>query len=205
MAVVIEFVLERASNDLLMCLKLMLEQTILAARFTKQLKCLEKTLQSIKFNEIWRSSQVLDRPQKEITEFIVYMNKGKELVLKCSRVNNLNTNQKYFHLYKLIRLNNELLRFFKVDMEVKMMSTSMKSLSGVYDLVNKMDQLSTTATYEFCQEPVELFVEIYRNNFPTWWIEHKEQPINAHSLSNLTGFIFIYSILMINVIYVSSL
>lgn len=186
MAVAIEIALKRVSSDLLKCLKLVLEQTILAARFTKQLNCLEKTLQSIKFNGSWRSSQVLDRPQKEITEFIVYMKKGKELVLKCSRVNNLNTNQKYFHLYKLIRLNNELLRFFMVDMEVKMMSTSMKSLSGVYDLANKMDQLSTAATYEFNQEPVELFVEIHSNNFPTWWTEHKAKPINAHSLSILT-------------------
>ncbi|GJT67999.1 disease resistance protein [Tanacetum coccineum] len=128
----IEIALKRVFNDLLKCLKLVLDQTILAARFTKQLNRLEKTLQSIKFNESWRYSKVLDRPQKEITEFIVYMNKGKELVLKCSRVNDLNTNQKYFHLYKLIRLNNELLRFFK---------TSMRSLSGVSDLAYKMDQL----------------------------------------------------------------
>ncbi|GJW49614.1 reverse transcriptase domain-containing protein [Tanacetum coccineum] len=141
MAVAIEIALKRVFNDLLKCLKLVLDQTILAARFTKQLNRLEKTLQSIKFNESWRYSKVLDRPQKEITEFIVYMNKGKELVLKCSRVNDLNTNQKYFHLYKLIRLNNELLRFFKVEMEVKMMITSMRSLSGVSDLAYKMDQL----------------------------------------------------------------
>ncbi|PWA90224.1 Disease resistance protein [Artemisia annua] len=141
MAVAIEIALKRVSNDLLKCLKLVLEQTILAARFTKQLKCLEKTLQSIKFNESWRYSKVLAHPPKENMAFIVYMNKGKELVLKCSRVNDFNTNQKFLYLYKLNRMNNELLRFFKVDMEPKMMNTSMRSLSGVSDLAHKMDQL----------------------------------------------------------------
>ena len=173
MAVVMEIALKRVSNDLLKCLMLVLQQNILAARFTKQLKCLEETLQSIKFNESWRDSKVLDRPQNEITTFIVHMEKGKELVRKCIRVNCLNMNQKYFHLYKLIRLNNELLRFFKVDMEVKMMSISMRSLSGVSDLAYKMDQL-------FLIEGKPLFIE---------------------QLAQPTGFISFYSLFMINVHY----
>ncbi|GJS62219.1 probable disease resistance protein [Tanacetum coccineum] len=131
--------LERICNDLL---KIVLQHIgmIHARKFQKQLKCLEKTLQSVVFCEIWRSSEVLDRPQKEITACIVHMNKGKELLLKCSRVQDLNTNQKFLHLYKLYQLNNELLRFFKVDMDIKKTSTSMRSLSGVSDLAYRMDQ-----------------------------------------------------------------
>lgn len=140
MAVQAKTAFERVCNDLL---KIVLQQIemIHACKFQKQLKCLEKTLQSIIFCESWRSKEVLDRPQKEITACIVYMKKGKELILKCSRVHDLNTNQKFLHLYKLFQLNNELLRFFKVDMDVKMMSTSARSLSGVSDLAYKMDQL----------------------------------------------------------------
>nr|GEV75370.1 disease resistance protein [Tanacetum cinerariifolium] len=140
MAVLIKTALERICNGLL---KIVLQHTgmIHARKFQKQLKCLEKTLQSIIFCEIWKFSEVLDRPQKEITACIVHMKKGKELLLKCSRVQDLNTNQKFLHLYKLYQLNNELLRFFKVDMDIKKMSTSMRSLSGVSDLAYKMDQL----------------------------------------------------------------
>ncbi|PWA46483.1 Disease resistance protein [Artemisia annua] len=146
MAVMIETALEHAFNELL---KVVLQQTIQTARFKTLLKRLEKTLKGVQpvFYESWTLSKVLDRPEKEITMFIDYMEKGKELVVKCPRINFWNVCQKLLHSNKLIRLNNELLRFFQIEFHP--MSTSIRTLIGVYDLADKMDQvLSAISTHD---------------------------------------------------------
>ncbi|GJT65618.1 probable disease resistance protein [Tanacetum coccineum] len=100
-------VLEHASDELL---ELVLQQTMQTTRFKTALKPLLETLRSIKpvFCDSRRLSKVLDRPEKEITIFIKYMEKEKE----------------------------------HIDMEERTMSsTRMRSLIGIYDLANKLDQM----------------------------------------------------------------
>ncbi|KAI7729326.1 hypothetical protein M8C21_018546 [Ambrosia artemisiifolia] len=78
--------------------------------------------------------------------FIFHLEQGKELVVKYSRIKFWNVFQKFVYSNKLIRLNNELLWFFKVELHGNMMSTSMRSLIGIYDLSDKLDQVLSAVT-----------------------------------------------------------
>ncbi|KAI3704366.1 hypothetical protein L1987_74584 [Smallanthus sonchifolius] len=145
MVVSIETALELVFHELL---KVVVEKTTQTARIKTLLQSLENTLKSIEpiFFESWRLSKVLDRPEKDITLFIIHLEKGKELVLKCSRINCWNVYQKFLYSSKLIQLNNELLKFFQIELQAKMMSTSMRSLIEIYDLAAKMDQVLSAVT-----------------------------------------------------------
>ncbi|KAK1422015.1 hypothetical protein QVD17_24851 [Tagetes erecta] len=66
--------------------------------------------------ETVRLIRVLDRPENETKMFIFYLENGKELVLKCSRIKCWNVYKKFIHAQKLIRLDRELLRFFRVEL-----------------------------------------------------------------------------------------
>ncbi|KAM0067616.1 putative powdery mildew resistance protein, RPW8 [Helianthus debilis subsp. tardiflorus] len=94
-----------------------------------------------------RLSRVLDHPENETKMFIFHLERGKELVVKCSRIKFWNVYQKFVYSNKIIRLNNEPLMFFKIDLPEIMMSTGMRSLVGIYDLADKMDQVLSVATH----------------------------------------------------------
>ncbi|XP_052624427.1 probable disease resistance protein At5g66910 [Lactuca sativa] len=113
-------------------------QIVQAARFKRLLKRLENTLKSIElvFYESWRLSKVLDRSEKETIKFISYLRNATEIVLKCSSIKYRTMNKKILHSSKLIRLNNELLRFFQIDVQEKTMNTNMTysiAISGLED------------------------------------------------------------------------
>ncbi|KAJ0728244.1 putative powdery mildew resistance protein, RPW8 [Helianthus annuus] len=146
MSVVAETALQFGINELL---KVVLGQTIQTARIKTLVKGLEKTLKVIEpmLRESSRLSRVLDRPENETKMFIFHLERGKELVVKCSRIKFWNVYQKFVYSNKIIRLNNELLMFFKIDLPAIMMSTGMRSLVGIYDLADKMDQVLSVATH----------------------------------------------------------
>ncbi|CAH1436940.1 unnamed protein product [Lactuca virosa] len=113
-------------------------QIIQTPRFKSLLKRLEKTLKSIEqvFYESWRLSKVLDHPDKETIKFISYLRNAIEIVVKCSSINCQTMSKKVLHSNKLMRLNNELLRFFQIDVQEKTMNTSMTdsiAISGLED------------------------------------------------------------------------
>ncbi|CAH1436938.1 unnamed protein product [Lactuca virosa] len=117
---------------------LVIAQIIQTVRFKRLLKRLENTLKSIElvFYESWRLSKVLDRPEKETIKFICYLRNATEIVLKCSSIKYQTMNKKVLHSEKLIRLNNELLRFFQIDVQEKRMNNSMTdsiAISGLED------------------------------------------------------------------------
>nr|XP_043635207.1 probable disease resistance protein At5g66900 [Erigeron canadensis] len=147
MVVMIETALELAIRELL---KAVVGQSMQTARFKTLLKRLKKTLNCIEsmFYDSRRLNKVLDRPEKEIMMFVYHLETGKEHVLKCSKINFWNVYQKFLHSNKLVRLNNELLRFFQVELQtdMMMMSTSMRGLIGIYDLSEKMDRLLSAVT-----------------------------------------------------------
>ncbi|KAJ0840610.1 putative powdery mildew resistance protein, RPW8 [Helianthus annuus] len=117
MVVEIQTVLRQAFEE---TLKVVVAEAIQIVRFKTILKRLESTLKSIEpvFYENWRLMKVLDRPQKETFMFISYLKTGKKLVLKSSSVTFQNRYQIILHSYKLIRLNNELVRFFQKELQV---------------------------------------------------------------------------------------
>ncbi|KAJ9562330.1 hypothetical protein OSB04_007490 [Centaurea solstitialis] len=122
-------------------LKLVASQTQKTAKFKTLLKRLEKTLRNIEpmFYGGWGLSNALDRPQKEIKMFVSYVENGKNLVVKCSRIKCWNVYKKFIHVNKLVRLDNELNRFFGIGLEDRMMVE-------VYDLGEKMDRVLSVVT-----------------------------------------------------------
>ncbi|CAH1436939.1 unnamed protein product [Lactuca virosa] len=137
MAVVFETALQFVLGELQKAVHVVW-QIIQTHRFKSLLKRLEKTLRSIDqvFYESWRLSKVLDRPEKEMIMFICYLRNATEIVLKCSSIKYRTMNKKILHSKKLIRLNNELLRLFKIDVLKKTMNTSMTdsiAISGLED------------------------------------------------------------------------
>ncbi|KAM0067617.1 putative powdery mildew resistance protein, RPW8 [Helianthus debilis subsp. tardiflorus] len=145
MAVVIDTALKLVFEELL---KLVVTQTMQSDKIKTQLKRLETTLKRIEpiFFEGRRLSKVLDRPEEQTKLFMFHLEKGKELVVNCSRIKFWNVFQKIVYSNKLIRLNNELLWFFQIELEGNMMSTSMRSLIGIYDLSAKLDKVLSAVT-----------------------------------------------------------
>ncbi|XP_076887879.1 putative disease resistance protein At5g66900 [Bidens hawaiensis] len=142
---VTETALELVFNELH---KAVVEQSMQSGRIKTLLACLQNTLKNIEpiFFDSRRLSKVLDRPEKQITMFISHLEKGKALVFKCSTIKCWNVYEIFIHSYKLNRLNNELLRFFSIEIQENMMSTSMRSLIGIYDLSHKMNQVLSAVT-----------------------------------------------------------
>ncbi|XP_024978676.1 probable disease resistance protein At5g66900 [Cynara cardunculus var. scolymus] len=125
-------------------LKTVSSQIQKTAKFKTLLKRLEKTLKNIEpiFYGNGGLSIVLDRPQKEIKMFIFYVENGKNLVLKCSRIKCWNVYKKFIHANKLIRLDNELQRFFQIGLEDR----NHRIMIGIHDLGDKMDQVLSAVT-----------------------------------------------------------
>ncbi|KAJ0770666.1 putative powdery mildew resistance protein, RPW8 [Helianthus annuus] len=129
-------------------LSVVVAQTMQSVKIKTLLKRVKTTLKSIEpiFFEIWRLRKVLDRPEEETTMFISHLEEGKELIVKYSRIKFWNIYQKFVYSNKLIRLNNDLLWFFQIELQGNSLSTSMRSLIGIHDLSDKMDQLLSAIT-----------------------------------------------------------
>lgn len=135
MAVVFETALELVLGELQ---KTVIGQIIETTRFKTLLKRLEDTLKRIEpvLYESWRLSKVLDRPEKETLTFICYLCNAKEIVLKCSSIKYRTIYNKILHSNKLIRLNNELLTFFQIQVQAKTMINSITNSISIYGLAD---------------------------------------------------------------------
>lgn len=118
MGVVIKTPLELAVDDLLTAV-VFVQSTVQTTTFETLLKCLEITLDEIKLilEDNMLLNRVLDHREEETANFIRYMEKGKELILKCSRIKFWNVYKKLVYPDKLIQLHKELLRFFHSELE----------------------------------------------------------------------------------------
>ena len=102
--------------------------------FKSELKCLESTLDGIAptVREIKELSKALDFPEKETKSLIEQMEKGKELVLKCSKIKRWNY---YFKAYsyssKLSKLNKAIEKFCQVNLIVQNTRNGLETLTGV--------------------------------------------------------------------------
>ncbi|KAI3726256.1 hypothetical protein L1987_66053 [Smallanthus sonchifolius] len=116
-------------------------------KFRTLLKRLHKTLRNIQpiLYVSGRLSRVLDRPENETKVFILHLEDGKQLVLKCSMIKCWNVYHKFVHASKLIHLDRELSWFFQVELRDNM-STSMRTLTEIYALGDKMDDILSAVT-----------------------------------------------------------
>ncbi|KAI3518979.1 hypothetical protein L1887_07923 [Cichorium endivia] len=135
MAVVFETALKLVLGELQ---KTVIRQIIQNTRFKTCLKRLEDTLKRIEpvLYESWSLSKVLNRPEKETLKFICYLCNAKEIVNKCSSIKYRTIYNKILHSNKLIRLNNELLTFFQIQLQAKTMSNNITNSISIYGLAD---------------------------------------------------------------------
>jgi hypothetical protein len=88
-----------------------------ARLFKSILKRLQSTLDSVKplVEEIRCLNRQVDRRGEEVKRLIEEMNKGKELVLKCSKISWWNYRMRSQYLSKLCELEEDIGRFFQVE------------------------------------------------------------------------------------------
>ncbi|KAF3952397.1 hypothetical protein CMV_022039 [Castanea mollissima] len=104
--------------------------------FKSILKSLESTLDAIapQVQEIRELSKALDRPEKETKSLIEKMEKGKELVLKCSKIKRWSWNycfKAYSYSIKLKKLNNAIEKFCQINLTVQNTRTGFETLTKV--------------------------------------------------------------------------
>ncbi|XP_004288077.1 PREDICTED: probable disease resistance protein At5g66900 [Fragaria vesca subsp. vesca] len=86
------------------------EVVIKTAMFEPLLKELDFTIDSLKplIEEMDKYNKVLDRPEKELREFKVQMEKGPELIRKCANLSKWQSYKKYKYSNQLLELQNSL-------------------------------------------------------------------------------------------------
>lgn len=129
-------------------LKVVVEVTKKTLRFKTLLKRIETTLIKLQpvVMEMAQLNEVLDHPEEETKQFICYLKRGKKLVLKCSRIKVWELRRKHAHTNKLIGLDEELLRFFQIDVQARLACNSMRNRIGINDLTDKMDRVLSSVT-----------------------------------------------------------
>lgn len=86
------------------------EVVIKTAMFGPLLKELDFTIDSLKplIDDMDKYNKVLDRPEKELREFKVQMEKGPELIRKCANLSKWQSYKKYKYSNQLLELQNSL-------------------------------------------------------------------------------------------------
>ncbi|KAJ1436511.1 Powdery mildew resistance protein, RPW8 domain [Sesbania bispinosa] len=116
MAMIVDAVLGHVVDELLTSVSEMKDK---AVKFKPTLEQMEKTLKSIGpvVNQIEELNKRLDRSPEETDRLINHMRSGKELVLKCSKVQWWNCCYKANYQEELQALDEEIIRFFQIDMQ----------------------------------------------------------------------------------------
>nr|XP_023894780.1 probable disease resistance protein At5g66900 [Quercus suber] len=104
--------------------------------FKSELKRLESTLDGVApmVREIEELSQALNFPVKETQSLVEQMKKGKELVLKCSKIKRRNWNycvKAYSYSSKLSKLNRAIEKFCQVNLMVQNTRNGLETLTLV--------------------------------------------------------------------------
>lgn len=129
-------------------LKAVLSENNKTAKFRTLLRRLEKTLRYIEpiLYGNGRLSRVLEyRPENEVKMFLVCVEDGRSLVMKCSSIKCWNVYKKFVHVCRLIRLDNELWRFFESEL-VGNVSRVICLDNEIRALGDKMDQVLSAVT-----------------------------------------------------------
>lgn len=80
-----------------------------------------------------------DRPKADCNEIIDQLQRGKEFVSACSKIHPLNYYQKYLYWKKIIKLEETIIRFFQLDMQLDMWHDTKQLLVDVKQVRQKFD------------------------------------------------------------------
>lgn len=113
--------------------------------FKSKLKRLQETIDKISpiFNDIEKLNQILDRPQQETDSFIDQLKRAEVLVKECKKIKYLNVYMKYTLSSKLDELEESLLRFFQIEVQLHQARDTKEILVAVKDMHKRLDQRSS--------------------------------------------------------------
>ncbi|XP_027347157.1 probable disease resistance protein At5g66900 [Abrus precatorius] len=133
MAMVREAVVRNSVGELLSAV---LETKERAVKFRSTLEHLGGTLKAIEplVNQIDVTNQLMDRPAEETQKMIDRMKSGTKLVLKCNKVKWWNCCYKVYYQEELEALDEEINRFFNLDMQARIARSSLETLVQVNEI-----------------------------------------------------------------------
>uniref|UniRef100_A0A7N2M066 RPW8 domain-containing protein n=1 Tax=Quercus lobata TaxID=97700 RepID=A0A7N2M066_QUELO len=116
--------------------------------FKPILKHLESTLDRLAPTviEIGRLSEQLTLPEVETKSLIEHMKKGENLVRKCSKISWWNYLFKVYYSPKLKELEDEIIRFCQVDLQVHKTRNGLRTLETVISISKRMGSFRVVET-----------------------------------------------------------
>ncbi|TKY55750.1 disease resistance protein [Spatholobus suberectus] len=129
-------------------LKAVVDMKDRAVKFRPTLKRLESTLQSLEplVRQIDGLNKQLDRPAEETKKLIDQMERGKKLVLKCSKVQWWNCCHKAHYQEQLEELDESMGRIFKYDMPAQTNRNVLEILVAVRDIPPELRNIGPRRT-----------------------------------------------------------
>lgn len=111
------------------------------ARFKSTFKRLKTTMDAIDliFKDTRKLEQILERPQPELDFFADELKRGTELILLCSRIKSWNLYKKYVYSKKLQSFDQQLTRFFQINVQAHQLRSIRQVSKGVSDVSVKLD------------------------------------------------------------------
>ncbi|KAK7263083.1 hypothetical protein RJT34_30667 [Clitoria ternatea] len=133
MAMVLDAVVGAVVGELLSAVLEMKEK---AVKFRPTLEKLEETLKSLDklVKQIDELNKKLDRPAEETKKLIDGMKRGRELVLKCNKVQWWNCCHKADYQGELQELDEFIVRFFNLDMQAQINRNGLETLVVVREI-----------------------------------------------------------------------
>ncbi|XP_027347379.1 probable disease resistance protein At5g66900 [Abrus precatorius] len=133
MAAVADAVIGKLVDELLSSVLEMKER---AKKFRPTLELLEKTLKRLEklVKQIDEFNRQLDRPAEETQKLVDQMKNGKELVLKCNQVQWWNCCYQANYQEELEALDEDIKRFFSLDMQAQIQRDGLETLVAVREL-----------------------------------------------------------------------
>ncbi|KAJ4954124.1 hypothetical protein NE237_030956 [Protea cynaroides] len=125
--------------------RVILEELYKAYHFKSYLEQLESTLQRIipPINEIDRlNAELTDQSRPELERLKVELEKGQDLVRKCSSVPSWNIFKRCRYSKKILKLDKILLRFFQLDVTANIWLDNKQSLVDLKEMSRKFDAFS---------------------------------------------------------------
>ncbi|TKY55751.1 disease resistance protein [Spatholobus suberectus] len=145
MAMVLDAVAGKVIDELLSAVVEMKDR---AVKFKPTLERLESTLKSIEplAKQIDGLNKRLDRPAEETKKLIDQMERGKKLVLKCSKVQWWNCCHKANYQEELQDLDDSIVRFFNLDMQAQTNRNGLEILVEVRDIHAELRNIAPRRT-----------------------------------------------------------
>lgn len=113
--------------------------------FKSKLKRLQETIDKITpiFSDIEKLNQILERRQEETNSFIEQLKHAEDLVKECKKIKYLNFYMRYPLSLKLDELEESLMRFFRIEVQLHQARDMKEMLVAVKDMHKRLEQRSS--------------------------------------------------------------